>query len=136
MSNAAKTRILKYGICAVFTVVLAWLYIALRDFEGAVLVEKYRMLCDAFTVPGVLLLCVGGLVWASNLGALDGLSYVVSVAVKALIPGKRKEIEKYGDYVLRKREKPPVGCGFLLISGAVVMAIAMVFLALFYSLYQ
>jgi hypothetical protein len=78
---------------------------------------------------------VGGLSWASSQGALDGLGYVVHVLGKSLIPGKRMEILKYNEYVMEKREKTPVGFGFLFISGAVVMAISLVFLILFYSLY-
>ena len=135
MSDKAKTRLVKYGVCAAFTAVMVWLYLWLRETpDGFVL--WMRVLCDAFTMPAVILLCVGGLVWASNEGALDGVGYLVSYMTKALIPGKRKEIEKYADYVERKREKRGGGFGFLLISGAVVLAIALVFLALFYSAYQ
>ena len=136
MSSKVKIRITKYGICAVFTALMVWAYLGLRDFGQADLLEKYRMLCDAFTVPGVLLLCVGGLCWASTEGALDGIGYLLSFVGKTLIPGKRKDIEKYGDYVVRKRENRKMGFGFLLISGAIVLAVALVFMVLFYSLYS
>ena len=135
MSEKAKARLLKYGICAAFTALMVWLYLWLRETPDSFELWT-RALCDAFTLPGVILLCVGGLVWASNEGALDGIGYLVSYMTKALIPGKRKEIEKFADYVERKRAKRGGGFGFLLISGAVVLAIALVFLLLFYSAYQ
>jgi hypothetical protein len=103
---------------------------------GQPLVEQYRILCDAFTVPGLLLIIFGSLLWVSNTGALDGLMYAVTTAVRFLIPGGRLKMEeKYGDYVERRREKPVRGYGFLLISGCVTMAISLVFMALFYAVY-
>lgn len=135
MSTTAKTRLVKYGICAAFTGLMVWLYLWLRE-TPTTLAEQMRQLCDGFTLPAVILLCVGGLVWASNEGALDGIGYVLSFTIKSLTPGKRSTIEKYADYVARKREKRGGGYGFLLISGAVVMAVALVFLGLFYWFYQ
>lgn len=134
MSAKVKTRLAKYGGCAVFTALMVWLFVWLRE-TPATLAEQMRLLCDAFTIPAVMLLCLGGLVWASNEGALDGIGYVLSFTIKSLTPGKRGTIEKYADYVERKREKRGGGYGFLLISGAVVMAIALVFLGVFYLVY-
>ncbi len=128
MSSQVKRRLIKYGCCAVFVALMAWAYIALRDFAGSTLVEKLVMLCDAFTVPGTLLLMVGLLVMLTNAGAVDGLLYALSVAGKALIPGGRKRIERYADFIERRHEKPAKGYGFLLISGGVTLGIAMVFL--------
>ena len=117
-------------------IAFAIFFCSVRDFGQMGLLERYRTLCDAFTIPGILLLCVGGLTWASSLGALDGLAYVFHVMAKGLIPGKRLEMLKYSDYVMERREKESIGFGFLLISGAVVMAISIVFLILFYTLYS
>lgn len=135
MSKRVKVLLARYGGSATFVGFMAWLYISLRDFDGAKLVDKYRMLSDAFTVPGILLLMFGCLIWISNLGALDGLAYAVSFAIRSLIPGARYKDEKYGDYVERKRENRVKGYGFLFISGGVTMAVAIVFMILFYSLY-
>lgn len=128
MSSQVQRRLVKYGCCAGFVGLMAWVYISLRDFSGASRVQKLMMLCDAFTVPGVLLLSVGLLVMLANAGAVDGLLYALSVAGKALIPGGRKRIERYSDFVDRRHEKPAKGYGFLLISGGVTMGIALIFL--------
>ena len=135
MSKGVKARLAKYCGSAVFAGFMAWLYISLRDFDGAKLADKYRMLSDAFTVPGILLLMFGCLVWVSNLGVLDGIAYAVNFAFRALIPGGRCRDEKYADYVERKRKNRMKGYGFLFVSGGVTVALAIVFMILFYSLY-
>ena len=128
MSNRAKTLLTKYGCCAAFVAFLAYSYISLRDFAGAELWEKLVMICDAFTIPGMLLILAGAMIWVSNMGALDGLSYAVTWAVKSLIPGARVSMdETYADYVERKRENPVRGYGFLFIAGGITMAVAIVF---------
>lgn len=132
MSTRAKVNLAKYGGCAVFTALLIWAYMGPRDFAGATLQDQYRMLCDAFTIPGLLMILLGALVWVSNEGALNGISYCLRVAVFALIPGKRQEgYEKYGDYVERKSQKKVQGYAFLFYCGLVVSAVALVFLVLY-----
>ena len=134
MSGRAKTLLTKYGCCAAFVALLAYVYISARDFAGAELWEQLVMICDALTIPGSLLILAGAMIWVSNMGALDGLSYAVTWTIKSLIPGARVGMdETYADYVERKRENRVKGYGFLLIAGGVTMAIALVFLALYHT---
>lgn len=127
---------MKYGSCAVFDALMVVFYLSLRDLENAELVDKFLYLADAFTIPGMLLILLGAMVWVSNQGALDGIAYCVRLAIYSLIPGKRVERdEKYGDYVERKRGKRVKGYGFLFFSGIATMLIAFVFMAQFYYLY-
>ncbi|MBQ3529188.1 MAG: DUF3899 domain-containing protein [Oscillospiraceae bacterium] len=135
MSKNVQTRLLKYGITGGICLCLAVFYCVARDFTQLTLVEKYRTLCDAFTIPGLLCLCVGVLIWASNDGFFYGLSYCLNVAWRALIPGARYKTERYYDYVTRKKEKRIPGYGFLFLVGGVCMAVAIVFLVLFYRIY-
>ena len=135
MSKKVKARLLKYGITGGICLCLAVFYCVARDFSQLELVEKYRVLCDGFTIPGLLSLCVGVLIWASNDGIFYGLGYCLDVARKALIPGGRYKMEKYYDYVMRHKEKIITGYGFLFVCGGVCMAAAIVFLVLFYSTY-
>lgn len=136
MSDKWKTRLVKYAFSTAFVVLTGMIYLRLQGFEEAELVDRYRLLCDAFSVPGVLLIMFGALVWASNEGALLGVSYVARQAVFALIPGKRLEREeKYGDYVARKRDNQVTGYGFLFYTGLVALGIAGIFMVLFYLVY-
>ena len=128
-----KGRLLKYGLSLLFVAVMAYLYLAPRDLAGAGEKGQYQLLCDALTVPGVLLICAGALVWVSNLGALDGLSYGLRLCFRALIPGKRlRQEESYHDYVAARQEKRIKGYGFLLISGGITVAASVICLALYY----
>ena len=134
MSKTWKTRLIKYGSCALFVGLMAYLYFSMWDFHTASLVDKYRMLCDAMTVPGVLLLMMGALVWLSNEGAFLGIGWALSWTVRSLIPGGRGlRDETYAEYVERKTANRVRGYGFLFISGGITMAAALVFLALYHS---
>ena len=128
-----KSRLAKYGLCALFVAVMVFAYLQPRGFAGADTKEQFMLLCDALTVPGVLLLCAGAMVWVSSLGALDGLSYGLRLFFRALVPGKRLQREEsYHDYVRRRQTTRLKGYGFLLISGAVTMALSLLFLGLYY----
>lgn len=128
-----KKKLLKHGVAALIGAAMAVLYVALRDFAGASTADRYRMLCDAFTIPGVLLMLSAALVWLSNEGSFDGIGYSFRYLVDRLIPGPGKNPEKYGDYVERRRGKKITGYGFLLTVGGAFFAVALVFYALFYS---
>lgn len=136
MSSKWKTGLIKYGSCIAFICLLGGGYLWMEDIASATRVDQYRILCDAFFVPGVLLACLGAMVWVSNEGILWGIGYALRQAVFSLIPGKRiQRDEKYADYVERKREKKVTGYGFLFFSGAGSVLVSLVFYALFYIAY-
>ena len=133
MRKEVKTALIKYGCCAAVVLLLGGMYLSGGEFAVADLQNKFRLLCDAFSAPGILLILSGGLVWATNEGALDGLGYCMTLLGRSLVPGGRnKKDERYGDYVERKRKSRVKGYGFLFIGGGVALAIGLVFLALFY----
>ncbi len=133
MSDQMKTNLVKYGGSALFVAAMAWAYVSLRDFAGAALVDQFRYLADAFTIPGILLIMFGALLWASNEGAMDGLGYALKHTIKSLIPGGRaKEDETYAEYVERKRANKVTGYSFLFVAGGVTMAVSLVFMVLYY----
>ena len=139
MSSPLKKNLLKYGISVSLALLMAYAFVALRvDFEHpeeTALVDWYRIVCDAFTVPGLLFLMFGAFMSLSNEGALDGLGYVCVNGLKMLIPGGAMKMERYKEYLERKRENRPKGYGFLYVVGGAGMAIAFVFLFLFYQVY-
>lgn len=134
MNKRLKTALLKYGITTFVCLVVA----ASFAFSGGVLEldlkNRYRILSDAFLVPGILSVFGALLVWLANEGAMDGVTWAVTNAFYALIPGLHLKRERYGDYVQRKRGKKTTGYGFLFIVGGVFLAASAVFTALFYGL--
>lgn len=135
MSKRLKAGLLKYGISALVCGAMAWYYVSLRSFSTQSPMEQYRILCDAFTIPGVIAVMLGFLMMVANDGFFLGLSYCVGVAWKALLPGGRLKIQRYGDYVAERKGKKVKGFGFLFVVGGICLAAALVFLVLFYQLY-
>lgn len=132
MSEEKRTRLIQYGVCVVLILGLAALYVFTRDFAGADLTGKLVMLCDAFTIPGILLLGAGGLTAASRAGALDGLGYALGVAGKSLLPNGRRSIRKYRDYVEEKRAKKRGSFAYLLICGGASLGLGILFLVAYF----
>ena len=139
MISPLKKNLLKYGITVPLALGLAFFYIYVRvDFanpEATPLLEWYRIVCDGFTIPGLILLMLGCLMSLSNIGSMDGLGYVVSIAVKMLLPGGGLKMERYKEYLDRRRANRVRGYGFLYIVGAGCMAVALIFLVLFYRIH-
>ena len=140
MRNHSKKNFVPYLFSFLFVGLLAGLYVGLRDFSSQPLVEKYRMLCDAFTIPGVILILVGSLVLLSDSGAFHGIGYVLSYAKNTLlhfvVPGALGNTETYFDYVERKKAEGRMkNYVFLFVAGGLSMFISFVFMFLFYQLY-
>ncbi len=132
MSERNKTLLLKYGITGGVCLVMTVSHLIganILELEGA---ARLRVLSDAFTLPGLLCIFSGLLIWMGNEGTFDGIGYVLSYAFHAILPGTLNKRESYKDYLERKKGKKPVGFAFLLITGAVFTAISMVFLMLFH----
>lgn len=125
-------KFVKYGISAAVCGLMIWGYGAARDVFSQPLREQYRILCDAFTIPGVTFLMLWGLMRVSNTGFFDGLFYALTAAFRGLIPGGRRNFPKYADYVAERRERRGGGYGFLFAVGAVCLALGLIFMALFY----
>ena len=132
MSKKAKF-LLQYGCSAAIVIVCAVGYVLGKDMSEATQLDWYRILSDAFTLPGRLLVFSSILVWLSGEGALDGILYCGYALIRLIIPGKALEpMEKYGDFVERRREKKTTGYGYLIITGGISVAIGIVFLVLFH----
>lgn len=131
-----KKILIKYGTSFLLGGGLFFLYLYSREFPSTEASENYLMLADAATIPGLLFVMFGALIWAASLGAMDGLSYVLSHAFRALIPCARTEKEEtYAEHLEKRREKygKSRGYGFLFLTGVVFLVVAIVFIALFYS---
>ena len=114
---------------------IAWWYGNSRWSEDLALVEQYRVLCDAFSIPGILMVLFGALFTLNNLGALDTISYLLSYLPRMIAPGAFGEPEKLLDYVERRREKRTRGYSFLYVVGFMFLGIAIYYLVKFYSVF-
>ena len=128
-----KSKLSGYIIATAAGLAVSMLVLYTYDFLSMETAEqRLQCLSDAFTVPGVLLLAIGSLMWISQQGTFDFFGYVGKTVVDLF--RTRVEHVRYGDYILEKREKRKIGgFGFLLITGAGFMVIAVLFLALYYA---
>ena len=140
MSAAAKGNLMKYGISLAICLLMSYAFVALRvdirNLAAVAPMDLYLILCDAFTIPGLLMLMCGLLMSVSNQGALDGVGYVAAHAFRLLVPGAATKMERYKEYVEHRRANRLKGYGFLYVVALLFLALAAIFLVLFYSLYQ
>lgn len=131
MSKRTKSIIRTYGLTILLASCVTIYYIRSNSFSLLSTIQKYRVLCDAFTIPAVFLICFAVALMISNAGFFDGVFYGIKTGLKMLIPGLGLTNESYADYKARKRNKPIKGFWFILHVGLLFLAIAIVFLVLF-----
>lgn len=125
----------KYFITALVGLVVALLILVFKDtFAKTAALKILADLSDAFFVPGVLLLGVGTLLFASNGGAFDMLAFGV---IKLLDLYKRDltkvKYRTFHDYRQAQKDKKR-SFDYLLIVGAAMVVISAVFLILYYKI--
>ena len=100
--------------------------------------EFWKKLCDAFTVPGVLLTGAGLLSLVSDLGTFNGISYPVRKALSQIrSEEKRAEMPRtYYEYVSVRQENGRRKSRSVLWAGLFFLALAGVFLAVYLTRYQ
>ena len=103
-------------------------------FSTTETIERYKILSDAFTFAGVLLILFAALVFISSKGGFDGIGYSLSRLVKMLIPFANRSDETYAQYKERKRAKGITkGYSCVFLSGLAYFAVSIVFLILYYN---
>ncbi len=135
MKNA-KSFLLKYGLTTVGAGLVTLLTLDLHGFsELETMAERYKLLADAFTIPGVILVMVAALVWISSDGFFDGLGYIFGRIGGMILPfyGAKKPHRTYYDYKMSKKGKRAKGYGFLFFVGLAFVAVALIFTALFFT---
>ncbi|MFA6796662.1 MAG: DUF3899 domain-containing protein [Bacilli bacterium] len=102
------------------------------DFES----EKYNILSDTFSIPGLLFVLSYGLVVISNAGAFDMLNYAIGLAWTNVFHRNIRESKfahSYAEYKEMKRAKDKKDNTFILYVGSVFLLVGVVFLILFYT---
>ena len=133
MSKESRSLILRYSVTSAIGLFLVYSYASSFDFAQLTLMEKYHVLCDAFSLPGILLILLGLLIKMNNVGALDTMAFGLSYLIHMFIPGGVDNMDTYLDFVEARREKRVKGYGFLFVVGFILFAIAVVFLLLYFS---
>lgn len=98
-----------------------------QEYWNLSFLDRLRTLCDAFTIPGMLLLLCGVLLWAAGEGALDGGRYLFSATFRFFLPGVRKNTAAYSSLQKKKAH----GYGFLFVLGGIFFGIGLIFLGVY-----
>ena len=135
--NGTRKTVIKYLATIGGAMLMCLIVIWLRDLGSEEnLAQRYRILADAFSVPGVILMCFSGIMWVSSDGFFDSLGYAFSRVGGMFIPFIKTKHETYYDYKQRKKEKRKkegfwylffVGFGFVLISVVFVVLYEMTY---------
>ena len=96
---------------------------------------QYRVLCDAFTIPGAMMVLFAMLFSLNYMGALDTLAYLMSYLPRVIAPAAFGDPEPLLEFVENRRERRKKGYGFLYIVGLIYLAIAIYYLVRFYSVF-
>ena len=139
LSTGRRTTAFQYAVtlCAglVIAFLIAWRWGAEDGiFSANSASEAYKLLCDGFFVPGILMVLAGGLIWISREGAFDGFKYISRYVLYAFVPFARgKKTEKYSEYRAKKKaeykKKGPLA--FMFICGGIMLAASVVFWVLY-----
>ena len=128
MSEKCKKMLAKYVVTVAICVVMIVFILDTRGFFTAVdKAARILYLADAFTIPGVLILMIGVMLWIATTGIFDGLTYALGRAARSLVPFSKIPDERFYDYKKRKSESRNFNYGFFLIVGGVALAVAIVF---------
>ena len=131
MSTKSKSR--KYIIASAIGVAIGICVFAIKGgFDATDKILTLYALCDAFFVPGILLLGFGTLLFCADDGVFDMLTYGTMKVVNLVRSEKRRSSfpKTFYDYRVMKQEGRKGGFGYLMIIGAVFLAVAVLFLIL------
>lgn len=89
---------------------------------------------DAFFIPGVLLICVGLIVYVSNEGLFLSISYGFKAIGRTITAKKDEKLmeEKYHEYYARQMEKK-TKCKHFIIVGLAFVVVSLVFVGVYFA---
>ena len=94
---------------------------------------RWRILCDALFIPGVLLVAFGLLLFAAGGGVFDMLKFSVMKALSVIMTKKRREAlpKTFFDFRQEREARDRARTGHLLVIGAVFLILAALALVMY-----
>ena len=120
--DSLKGKLAAYAICVAVAVGLLLLVLTIGGYWKAEdPMDRARILCDGFSVPGALLVLAAGILFASGQGAFNGVL--------------RSEYVPYREFVKRRAKKKVTGYGCLFFVGLLFLIVGIVLTVRFNRLY-
>jgi len=140
-NNVKKKVIISFTIALVISFVLAGLVFWYQKADnGASVQDTYKMLCNAFFVPGVLFVGYGLLLLIAIQGNFIGFQYMMKQVGQFFIMPFVRNVKrfKYAEFKLEKeaeeaeKSKEPTRWNALIV-GIIDLLISLIFLVLYYK---
>lgn len=130
-----KSKIIRYAITVLIGVVMAVCVSFIKSLYWLNdTVEIVKVLSDCFSLPGLVLVLFALLVVCSNGGTFDMLTFGVKKVV-LLLKRNLSERDRESFYEYRKRrQENKRSFAYIMIVGAVYLAIGIIFIAIYYSM--
>ena len=121
--STLKRYLITLSAGLVMAVYILWQKDFLGQTETAMI---FHILCDAFFVPGVLLVCFGLLIFSTNEGTFDGMTYAVKSFVNMFRKKNMKQYDNYYDYKASRKNRDTkfaylIFCGLFFIAVSAIM---------------
>lgn len=125
-------------ICLIINAIIAGLFIGFSFLSKEMNwnIDKFRILSDAFSLPGIYTILFFLISWVSGEGAFDAISYGVQVAFFTIFYKDLRETKlpkTYADYRELKRHKKKGRTLFLLVAGGIFLLIGIIFYIILYN---
>ena len=113
--------------------VTVWICISKGIFVVGSLTGVVTILSDAFFIPGVLCLCLGLILYATNEGLFNAMAYGMKILGRSLTGRKGEKIidEEFHEYHSRLSQKKSKVKHFLIV-GAVNVVISIIFVIVYF----
>lgn len=135
-----KKLVLKYVVVLILCTALTVFYVSSKGIRNKRPADRYKILADGFTIPGLLVTGFGLMMVISDTGTLDGVIYGMQTAFRMLtfqLLSKGKQQPNYSDFKDHREEMRQLrrlrggGFGFMIITGGAFLAAAVVFVFLY-----
>jgi hypothetical protein len=113
----------------IISLLFFWAYDLFRQSEAK---PAYLILSNGFFYSGILVFGVGVLVFLSNEGTFNFLSYAVQKLLSRFVHTMKVATMNYTDFTLYQNQRPKAPFGFLLWVGLFFILLAGIFVLLYY----
>ena len=124
-------KIIKYIIVIGIGLIIAFLIALSKDvFNITDKKTLYHVLSDSFLVPGVVTTGMGLLIYVSDEGVFDGITYGILAFINMFSPRNERKYNSLYEYK-QKKHATRTKIGFILISGLVLIILSVIMLMLY-----
>ena len=109
-----------------------WIAYSKDVFSQTEAYKVFHILTDSFFVPAVMITGIGALIFVSNEGAFDGVTYAVTSFIDIFRKNKKNKYHTYYDYKESKANRD-ASFGYMIISGLIFMVLSGIMLLFYYK---